>query len=99
MRTNLSHRLRAILRGHPDGLSTTALMDMTGMLNRYNMTRRLHEMPDTYIDRWEKGNRSYNAIWCIVVPPDDCPHPKREVVAVRPSARRDSREDERKANS
>lgn len=93
MRTNLANRLRAILRGHPDGLSTTALMDMTGVVHRENMTRRLHEMPDAYIDRWEKGQRTYQAVWCIVTPPDDCPHPTRKVVAVRPGGRKAAGQD------
>ena len=84
----MTHRLRAILRGHPDGLPVTALMDMTNTLHRENVSKRLHEMPDTYIDRWEKSKRGYQTIWCVIVPPDDCPHPKREVVAVRPRGRK-----------
>lgn len=85
---NLTNQLRAILRSHPEGLPVTALMDMTNVTHRSNMNRRLHDMPDTYIDRWEEHNKTIRAVWCIVVPPDDCPHPKRDMVAFRQSRRK-----------
>ena len=102
MRTNLTHQLRAILKSHPEGLSTVALSNMTGR-NNTNVGRLLHNMPDVYIDRWEKykfgaHNVGYQAVWCIVTPPDNCPHPTREVVAVRSRTRKDSSEDEREEN-
>ena len=93
------NELRAILRGHPDGLTPTALADMTGR-DRANVRTYLAKMPDTYIDRWEGPHRGqYNAVWCVVIPPDNCPHPTKEVVAVRPRPRRDTREDEREADA
>ena len=99
MRTGLAKELRAILRSHPEGLTTTALTDMTGR-DKENVRKQLNQMPDTYIDRWEGPHRGqYNSVWCIVVPPDDCPHPTKQMVAVRSRARRDSREDEREANA
>lgn len=36
-------------------------------------------MPDAYIDRWvrEPGSRGqFQAVYMVVVPPADCPHPK-----------------------
>lgn len=98
MKTSLIKELRAILRGHPEGLSTPALADMTSRSNN-SVRNTLLRMPDVYIDRWQSAsqNKSYSAVWCIVVPPDHCPHPTRQVVAVRPRTRRDSREDEREA--
>lgn len=99
MRTGLVQELRAILRSHPDGLNTAALADMTGR-DRKNVRDYLYKMCDTYIDRWDGPYRGqYNAVWCVVVPPDNCPHPTRGVVAVRPRTRRDSREDEREADA
>jgi hypothetical protein len=99
MRTGLIQELRAILRGHPDGLTTVALADMTGR-DRHNVRKLLIEMPDTYVDRWDGPHRGqYNAVWCVVIPPDNCPHPTRKVVAVRPRIRRDTREDERQADA
>lgn len=93
MRTGLVNELRALLRSHPDGLSITALADMTGR-DRENVTKCLKQMPDTYIDRWEGPKRGqYTAIWSIVTPPDDCPHPTKEVVAVRPRRRYDTAAD------
>ena len=40
----------------------------------------LKNMPDTYIDRWIKSgkNGSYFPVWCVVVPPADCPRPRQE---------------------
>lgn len=97
MKTSLIKELRAILRGHPEGLSTPALAAMTSRKNN-NVRNTLMRMPDVYIDRWlPTTQKSYSAVWCIVTPPDDCPHPTRQVVAVRSRTRRDSREDEREA--
>lgn len=97
MRTELTNRMRAVLRSHPDGLTVMALADMVGG-ERKNVHKRLHTMPDTFIDRWEAVRGTYRAIWCIVTPPDHCPHPKRDMVAVRSRTWRDSREDEREAD-
>ena len=89
MRTGLIHELRAILRSHPEGLTTSALVAMTGR-ERNNVRSYLVRMPDVYIDRWEGPNRGqYTAVWCIVIPPDNCPHPTKDVVAVRSGRRKD----------
>lgn len=93
MRTNLTNRVRAILRSHPDGLTAAALKDMTNASSNKIVYKRLSEMPDTYIDRWEKTGPHYRSVWCIVTPPDDCPHPTGRVVAVRPGRWKDFAED------
>jgi hypothetical protein len=42
-----------------------------------NIRKRLKEMPDVYIDRWLRQNgNAPMAIWCVVVPPADCPRPE-----------------------
>ena len=40
----------------------------------------LKKMEDTYIDRWVLGRqqRPPEAIWCVVVVPEDCPRPARK---------------------
>ena len=76
MRTNTTKSLRQLLRENPDGL------DIGTIANRLdrepeNIRKRLKEMPDVYIDRWEKTRGNYASIWCIVVPPDHCPRPTK----------------------
>jgi hypothetical protein len=76
MRTNTTQSLRELLRANPDGLDVGT---MANMLNREpdNIRTRLRAMPDAYIDRWMR--RSGNpplAVWCIVVPPENCPQPE-----------------------
>ena len=70
--------VRAALRAHPDGLTTTQIHSAT---NAPQDTIRsiLHNMPDAYIDRWiYRGTQKYlNAVWCVVVPPPHCPKPER----------------------
>lgn len=89
MRTGLVRDLRSLLRAHPDGLTAAELAELTER-DKHNVTKYLKFMPDTYIDRWDGPKRGqYSAVWCIVTPPDDCPHPTKEVVAVRPRGRRD----------
>ena len=89
MRTYATKNIRQLLREHPDGLTTKAIAERVGT-NEEAARKRLHEMPDTYIDRWDGPRRGqYAAVWCVVIPPDNCPHPTGGVVAVRPSRRKD----------
>ena len=76
MRTSATKSLRQLLRDNPDGL------DIGTIANRLdrepdNIRRRLKEMPDAYIVRWEKTKGNYAAIWCVVTPPENCPHPTK----------------------
>lgn len=71
--------LRAHLRANPDGLTTAELTELTGR-DKYNVLRTLKLMPDAYVDRWEGPKRGqYASVFCVVVPPPDCPHPTRGV--------------------
>lgn len=74
MRTGLSTRLRDALRANPEGKTARELSFIAGA-NHKAIVRRLREMPDTYIDRWQATNGPYAAVWCVVVPPPDCPKP------------------------
>jgi len=75
MRTNTTPSLRTLLRDNPDGLDVGT---MANYLEREpgNIRRLLSTMPDAYIDRWirQSGNPP-TAIWCVVVPPENCPRP------------------------
>jgi hypothetical protein len=43
-----------------------------------SIRKLLHTMPDAYIDRWTRfgGMGRHIAIWCVVVPPENCPSPE-----------------------
>ena len=68
--------LRKLLRKHPDGLTTTQVVDLSGFSGS-DVRRSLAAMPDTYVDRWVRGKRGqYMKVWCVIRVPEDCPHPK-----------------------
>lgn len=74
MRTATEKHVRALLRDNPDGLT---IRQINESLNRdeANLRSVLRNMPDSYIDRWTT-ELPLRAIWCVVVPPEDCPRPK-----------------------
>ena len=75
MRTNSTQSLRALLRASPDGLDVGTIAN-TLEREPSNIRKLLAGMPDAYIDRWvrQRGNPP-TAIWCVIVPPDNCPRP------------------------
>ena len=78
MRTNTTAALRTLLRDNPDGLDVGT---MANNLEREpsNIRKLLAGMPDAYIDRWVRlrGNPPLS-IWCVVVPPENCPKPENQ---------------------
>lgn len=74
--------VRKVLRANPDGLTVRQLIRELGM--QYTPTRRQQmycmlrkQMPDSYVDRWQPAHKSlWEAVWCVVVPPEDCPRPE-----------------------
>lgn len=78
MRKSNQTPLRAVLRLHLDGLTIAQLANETG-LDVDGIARSLKAMPDVYIDRWETSQRGryISAVWCAVVPPENCPKPER----------------------
>lgn len=74
MRKSNHIALRQLLREHADGLTPWQLAESTG-LAKSSIIRALQGMPDAYIDRWIALGGQYAAVWCVVVPPPNCPHP------------------------
>jgi hypothetical protein len=73
-----SHEIRALLRANPDGLTLKQIVDEFPQRTLVNVRRSLKALPDAYIDRWESAPRkAYKAVWCVVIPPEDCPHPTK----------------------
>lgn len=72
-------QVRAVLRQHPDGLTSTQLHSLIEAPEG-RMRAVLQSMPDAYIDRWStRGSKKYlSAVWCVVVPPENCPKPERK---------------------
>jgi DNA-binding transcriptional regulator GbsR (MarR family) len=79
MRKSNQIPLRALLRECSDGLTVSELAHATG-LDEDGVNRSLKCMPDAYIDRWQTVGRRkyYSAVWCVVVPPENCPKPERK---------------------
>ena len=71
--------VRALLRAAPDGLTVNEILEKVPRIERAYASRILRGMPDAYIDRWISVNddRWHRAVWCVVVPPEDCPRPYR----------------------
>jgi hypothetical protein len=81
MKTGLSKRIREALRAEPDGLTSKDTAARIGS-TADAVTIGCRLMPDTYIDRWVflEGSRGQPcAVWCVVVPPPDCPKPTRHL--------------------
>jgi len=81
--TGLSGRVRALLRAESDGLTANDLADRIGV-RRDACMRACTNMPDSYIDRWvyREGCRGRpEAVWCVVVPPEDCPPPTHHLTS------------------
>lgn len=91
MKASNAHSIRQLLRANPDGLDVSTIANAVDR-EPGSVRNSLKAMPDVYIDRWEKHPRGfgvgYTAIWCIVVPPDHCPHPAKSVVAVHARGRK-----------
>ena len=69
-------QVRSILRQAEDGM-TVSQLSLRTELDRPHLSRILRGMPDAYIDRWVnvQGGRWHRAVWCVVIPPEDCPRP------------------------
>lgn len=72
--------IRQILRQEEDGCTIAELASRLDA-PKMSIAAALAAMPDTYIDRWTEAGqqRPYEAIWCVVVPPENCPKPERKI--------------------
>jgi hypothetical protein len=74
-------RIRKLLR-ESDGMTIAELcaaLDTTK--DKYQFKKGvsgcLQTMPDAYIDRWVPAhNNLWAAVWCVVIPPENCPKPE-----------------------
>jgi hypothetical protein len=75
---NCTQQIRALLREHSDGMTLEQIV-WAVKRDKANVKKNVRAMPDAYIDRWEAVPRKqYAAVWCVVVPPEDCPRPENE---------------------
>jgi hypothetical protein len=69
--------VRRVLRNNSDGLTEKEITGLT-RVDADSLGRILASMQDAYIDRWTGPTRGqYRAVWCVVVPPENCPHPTK----------------------
>lgn len=80
MRKSNHHAVRMVLQKYPDGLPVA---DIAEQLEKSTTSSRraLLGMPDAYIDRWIAHRKQWVAVWCVVVPPEDCPKPSEKLNA------------------
>lgn len=73
---NCTQEIRALLRANSDGMTLEQIV-WAVKRDKANIKKIIRAMPDAYIDRWEAVPRKqYAAVWCVVVPPEDCPRPE-----------------------
>jgi hypothetical protein len=73
---NCTQEIRALLRANSDGMTIEQIV-WAVKRDKANVKKNVRAMPDAYIDRWEAvPRRQYAAVWCVVVPPEDCPRPE-----------------------
>jgi hypothetical protein len=71
--------VRATLLKNSDGMTINEIAAASGVPYR-SVHRAVHKMEDVYIDRWlaPSGAYPYQAVWCAVVVPVNCPHPREK---------------------
>lgn len=70
--------IRRLLHRHHDGLTSSEISN-TLDIKVDSVRNSLRHMPDTYIDRWKPvANEPPHAVWCAVVPPENCPKPVKK---------------------
>jgi hypothetical protein len=78
MRTFATAEVRQLLRDNPDGVDVGTIANHVDR-EPSNIRKLLSTMPDAYIDRWVRTNGNPPmAIWCVVVPPENCPKPENK---------------------
>ena len=70
-------KIRQLLHQYQDGLTAKEISER--LEKRHDtIYAALQNMPDTYIDRWLEAKQQLppQAVWCAVIPPEDCPKPR-----------------------
>lgn len=77
-------RIRGMLRDKGKGMSAQLIADTLGLDADY-VRVMLTQMPDTYIERWDrtKTGRGWHAVWNVAVVPPDAMRPKSAAVERR----------------
>ena len=80
MKYRWSTHIRKLMREQEslDGYTTNEVVSLLKAPKK-SIYAALRSMPDTYIDRWVViGRRKrLSSVWCVVVPPENCPKPER----------------------
>ena len=76
MSTSKHPNIRRLLHQYHDGLTTQDIADRLEIKSD-SVRNALRNMPDAYIDRWLEAKQGWReeAVWCVIVPPEDCPRP------------------------
>jgi hypothetical protein len=70
-------KIRQLLHQYQDGLTAKDISERLEMKHD-TIYAALQNMPDTYIDRWLEAQQQLppQAVWCAVIPPENCPKPR-----------------------
>ena len=71
------HSIRMLLQQYHDGLTNSELAERLEK-DASHIRIALLNMPDAYIDRWTAHRKQWTAVWCVVVPPQNCPKPSKK---------------------
>jgi len=74
MRKSNHHAVRMLLQKYHDGLPIADIAERLEK-DRGAINRALPQMVDAYIDRWIAHRKQWVAVWCVIVPPENCPKP------------------------
>ena len=75
---NTKQKIRELLLSSEDGMT---IKQICQRLDReyHNISKLVKTMPDAYIDRYREWQTNcYEAIWCVVEVPANCPKPERK---------------------
>ena len=78
MRKSNQPLIRKLLREQTDGLTVAEIAALIDSSPRSTL-RSLQCMPDAYIDRWQLARNQDAGVWCVVIPPENCPKPERKL--------------------
>lgn len=82
----IANHVRVVLRQAPDGMSASEIAEHLEARADAVRAALANRMVDAYIDRWEpvpnasgRGKpANFEAVWCVVPVPANCPHPRSE---------------------